>query len=38
MECREKPQTDKYWKIMNDWEHGSSGTMTPLPVSELEKF
>jgi hypothetical protein len=34
----EKSHTDKYKRIMNDWNYDASCTITSLPVSDLENF
>jgi hypothetical protein len=38
MKGREKPHTDKYKAITNDWNYDTSCTLTSLPVWYLEKF
>jgi hypothetical protein len=38
MEGREKPHTDKYKKITNDWNYDASCTLTSLLVSDLENL
>jgi hypothetical protein len=38
MEGREKPHTDKYKEIMNDWNYDASCALTLLPVWDLENF
>jgi hypothetical protein len=38
MEGREKPHTDKYKVIMNDWNYDASCTLTSLPVWDFENF
>jgi hypothetical protein len=38
MEGREKPHTDKYKEVMNDWNYDASCTLTSLPVWGLENF
>jgi hypothetical protein len=38
MEDIEKPHTDKYKEIMNDWNYDASCTLTSLPVWDLENF
>jgi hypothetical protein len=35
---REKPHTDKYRKITDDWNYDVSCTLTSLPVWDLENF
>jgi hypothetical protein len=34
----EKPHTDKYKEITNDWNYDTSCTVTSLPVWDLENF
>jgi hypothetical protein len=38
MEDIEKPHTDKYKDITNDWNYDASCTLTSLPVWDLENF
>jgi hypothetical protein len=38
MEGREKPHTDKYKEIMNDWNYDVSCTLTSLLVWDLDNF
>jgi hypothetical protein len=38
MEGIEKPHTDKYKEITNNWNYDASCTLTSLPVWELENF
>jgi predicted ATPase len=38
MEGIEKPHTDKYKEITNDWNYDASCTVTWLPVWDLENF
>jgi hypothetical protein len=38
MEGREKPHTDKYKEIMNDWNYDASCVLTSLLVKDLENF
>jgi hypothetical protein len=38
MEGIEKPHTDKYKEIMNDWNYDASCTLISLPVWDLENF
>jgi hypothetical protein len=38
MEGIEKPHTDKYKEITNDWNYDASCTLTSLPVWDLENF
>jgi hypothetical protein len=38
MEGTEKPHTDKYKEITNNWNYDANCTVTSLPVRELENF
>jgi hypothetical protein len=38
MEGIEKPHTDKYKEITNDWNYDAGCTLTSLPVWDLENF
>jgi hypothetical protein len=38
MEGIEKPHTDKYKEITNNWNYDASCTLTSLPVWDLENF
>jgi hypothetical protein len=38
MECIEKPHTNEYKEITNDWNYDASCTLTSLPVWDLENF
>jgi hypothetical protein len=38
MEFIEKPHTDKYKEITNDWNYDASCVLVSLPVQELESF
>jgi hypothetical protein len=38
MEGTEKPHTDKYKEIRNDWNYNASCMLSLLPVWELENF
>jgi hypothetical protein len=38
MEGREKPHTDKYKEIMNDWNYNARFTLTSLPVWDFANF
>jgi hypothetical protein len=38
MEGRQKPSTDKYNKIMNNWKYDASSVLTSHSVSDLENF
>jgi hypothetical protein len=38
MEGTEKPETDKYKEITNDWNYDASCTFTSLQVWDLENF
>jgi hypothetical protein len=38
VEGREKPHTDKYMEITNDWNYDTSCTLASLPVSDIENI
>jgi hypothetical protein len=38
MEGREKPHTDKYKEIMNNWNYDASCMLTSLPVWDLKNL
>jgi hypothetical protein len=38
MEGIEKPHTDKYKEIMNDWNYDASCTLTSFPVWDLSAW
>jgi hypothetical protein len=38
MEGIEKPHTDKYKEITNDWNYDATCMLTSLPVWDLEDF
>jgi hypothetical protein len=38
MEGIEKPHTDKYKEITNNWNYDTSCTLTSIPVWDLENF
>jgi hypothetical protein len=38
MEGIEKPHTDKYKELTNDWNYDASFALTSLLVSDLENF
>jgi hypothetical protein len=38
MEGTEKPHTDEYKEITNDWQNEASCTLTTPPVSDFEHF
>jgi hypothetical protein len=38
MESVEKPYTDKYKEIKNDWNYNASCTLTSLPVWDMGIF
>jgi hypothetical protein len=38
MEGIEKPHTDKYKEITNNWNYDASCTLTSLPVWDLQNF
>jgi hypothetical protein len=38
MEGIEKPHTDKYKEITNNWNYDARCTLTSLPVQDLEHF